>query len=261
MSWHFSAALEEAFSEACSSDGAPSAPWRLTPTALDDSCSDKMKVTCHRSPFGTMFVPSTDGPGVELLTLFLEDSRARTLVQRVEGQGLKGNEAGCGRSLLGSLARYDHDSCSWKTPQCSLLGGSDTFSGTWPRWGTMHDGVCWGQSTRAPLTRERDFGLWPTPTTRDRGKDAPNRKGSPSLAVAARTWMTPMASDWKNRGTKEYRKGREVQLQTQVGGQLNPDWVEWLMGWPIGWTASKPLATGRFRQWQSSHGKPCRRGE
>ena len=56
-------------------------------------------------------------------------------------------------------------------------------------------------------------------------------------------------------------KGREVQLQTQVGGQLNPDWVEWLMGWPIGWTASKPLATGRFRQWQSSHGKPCRRGE
>jgi hypothetical protein len=23
------------------------------------------------------------------------------------------------------------------------------------------------------------------------------------------------------------------------GGQLNPEWVEWLMGWPIGWTELK----------------------
>ncbi len=27
------------------------------------------------------------------------------------------------------------------------------------------------------------------------------------------------------------------------GGKLNPDWVEWLMGWPIGWTALKHLET------------------
>jgi site-specific DNA-cytosine methylase len=26
-------------------------------------------------------------------------------------------------------------------------------------------------------------------------------------------------------------------LRTQVGGQLNPTWVEWLMGFPTGWTA------------------------
>ncbi len=36
---------------------------------------------------------------------------------------------------------------------------------------------------------------------------------------------------------------------------LNPNWVEWLMGWPIGWTALKPLATDRFRQWRDSHGR------
>ena len=28
-----------------------------------------------------------------------------------------------------------------------------------------------------------------------------------------------------------------------TGGKLNPDWVEWLMGWPIGWTELKPLET------------------
>lgn len=39
-----------------------------------------------------------------------------------------------------------------------------------------------------------------------------------------------------------------------AGGQLNPDWVEWLMGWPIGWTDLKPLAMARWREWCVSHG-------
>ena len=47
---------------------------------------------------------------------------------------------------------------------------------------------------------------------------------------------TPIATDWKNRCCKDFRKNREFQLQTYVGGQLNPTWVEWLMGFPIGWT-------------------------
>jgi DNA (cytosine-5)-methyltransferase 1 len=38
------------------------------------------------------------------------------------------------------------------------------------------------------------------------------------------------------------------------GGQLNPTWVEWLMGWPLEWTDLRPLATDKFRQWRHSHG-------
>jgi hypothetical protein len=34
-------------------------------------------------------------------------------------------------------------------------------------------------------------------------------------------------------------------LSEQIGGSLNPTWVEWLMGWPLGWTDLKPLATGK----------------
>lgn len=34
------------------------------------------------------------------------------------------------------------------------------------------------------------------------------------------------------------------------GGQLNPDWVEWLMGWPIGWTRITPLKELDWRDWQ-----------
>jgi hypothetical protein len=43
-------------------------------------------------------------------------------------------------------------------------------------------------------------------------------------------------------------------LPSQVGGQLNPTWVEWLMGWPLGWTDLKPLETGKSQLWLHSHG-------
>lgn len=44
-------------------------------------------------------------------------------------------------------------------------------------------------------------------------------------------------------------------LNAEVGGQLNPRWVEWLMGWPIGWTSLEPLATDKYQEWQLAHGE------
>ena len=35
----------------------------------------------------------------------------------------------------------------------------------------------------------------------------------------------------------------------------NPPFLEWLMGWPIGWTAIRPLETGKYQQWLDLHGK------
>lgn len=37
----------------------------------------------------------------------------------------------------------------------------------------------------------------------------------------------------------------------QPGGQLNPDWVEWLMGWPIGWTSLEPLTELIWLDWSA----------
>ena len=31
--------------------------------------------------------------------------------------------------------------------------------------------------------------------------------------------------------------------------ELNPDWTEWLMGWPVGWTDLKPLDKEGFVEW------------
>lgn len=41
-----------------------------------------------------------------------------------------------------------------------------------------------------------------------------------------------------------------MKIKNETGGQLNPTWVEWLMGWPLGWTDLKPLVMGRFRNVQ-----------
>lgn len=37
-------------------------------------------------------------------------------------------------------------------------------------------------------------------------------------------------------------------------GTLNPPWIEWVMGWPLGWTDFAPLETARYRLWRQQHG-------
>jgi hypothetical protein len=34
-------------------------------------------------------------------------------------------------------------------------------------------------------------------------------------------------------------------------GRMNPDWAEWLMGWPVGWTKSHPLDEKENKRWGS----------
>jgi DNA (cytosine-5)-methyltransferase 1 len=73
---------------------------------------------------------------------------------------------------------------------------------------------------------------------------------NPNLeTVVARTmWPTPQASDNRDRGCMEdpsikrrIKMGKQIGLTTAVketrsSGSLNPQWVEWLMGYPEGWT-------------------------
>ena len=45
-----------------------------------------------------------------------------------------------------------------------------------------------------------------------------------------------------------------AEAENQTDGRLNPTWVEWFMGWPMGWTDCEPLETDRFREWLQQHG-------
>ncbi len=107
--------------------------------------------------------------------------------------------------------------------------------------------------------------VWPTPRA-SRGehrqtKQTPSQaagKHGQSLGVVVKMFPSPAARDWRS-GAGRKENGHTPQLPEVIaqegnGGQLNPDWVEWLMGWPIGWTGSKRLATAKFQQWQRQHG-------
>lgn len=235
MSWHFSQALEEAYSEECSSDGEQFAQWKSMPTAQDDLCSDKMKGTCHRSQFGMMYVPSTDTNGEELLTWFLVVSLAKTLVISANAKESQEREAGCGRKWLASFAKYNRDTHSWKTSQLSLAEEWGPFSVTWPRWGMMHDGECWGDTQPDFVLRESACGL---------------------------SLLSPVASDAMDLKfrmkslIRPHRPGANLkeQLAQQFQRRLTATTAEILLAWPEGWTDCAPLATDRFQRWLDSHG-------
>ncbi|WP_139356871.1 DNA cytosine methyltransferase [Leptospira alexanderi] len=94
--------------------------------------------------------------------------------------------------------------------------------------------------------------LWPTPTVSgNNNRKGASKKSGDGLATAVKKFPTPRA----NSGSGPSRVGHRTDLQTQAGGPLNPNWVEWLMGWPIGWSDLRPLGMDKFRQWLNWHGK------
>lgn len=233
MSWHFSQALEEEFLEATCSDGERFVLWNTAPFAPDDSCSDRMKGIFHRSLFGMMYVPSTDDHGEAILTWFLEGFPAKTSVLLVRVLGSTESDPAFGLKWSGLLAKYDRVSCSLKTAQISLITGLHESCADLPRWGLMHDGELSALPIPAHLTRERDAGLLPT----------------------------PMASDNRDRGNtlnpsiqRRMRIGKQIGLSMLFEKEPCPSCVEAMMGWPLGWTDSQPLAMDKFQQWLQQHG-------
>ena len=222
MSWLYSRALVEAFLPEKCSDGEQSAPSSGNPTQLAYLPPDKMTDFSRLSRFGMTFKPLTADRGEALLTSYLVVFPARTLAQQDEAQESTESDQECGNTWRGSLAKFDPDSRSWKTAQCSVLGGLEPFLETWPRWGLMRNGECWEQTTSAPHTSEIESGLLPTPVATD-------YKGA----------RTPEALT--KAGRNERNNLRDF-LRSRLGWKMpTPAGTEILMGWPLGWTDLKPL--------------------
>lgn len=141
---------------------------------------------------------------------------------------------GYGQSLLGSFASYDHATRSWKTSQACLFTEWEAFSETWPRAGTMRSGTCYPLHRLALRISETDCLLLPTPTTG--GLDG----GSNSRRANRRRGILPTPTVSGNRNFAGSSKKAGDGLQTVIGGPLNPPFVEWMMGFPIGHTDLEP---------------------
>ena len=114
-----------------------------------------------------------------------------------------------------------------------------------PRTGEIGSGLLHTPTSTAnqmaPSMKNRDPGSWwPTPTASEGTGAQPNtgRAGGSSLRETVKLWATPTAAIAVG-STCQVSKGKR-DLRLEVDGQLNPTWVEWLMGFPIGWTDLKP---------------------
>jgi DNA (cytosine-5)-methyltransferase 1 len=238
------------------------------------------------SQFGMTYRPLTESLGEELLMSYLAGFHAKTSVPLEKAQALTESDRECGEKWRASFVKFDPAMSLWKTHQCSLLGDLDEFSETWPQWGLMRNGECWEQQTLEQTTRGTGFGLspngvdsfhtpnttgldggsnsrkalkkkmqnWTTPTAhmaKETNAPSEHKRNTPTLTAQV-NWATPTVCGNYNR--KGASKTSGDGLATQVGGKLNPMWVEWLMGWPLGWTDLKPLEMDKSHCVQQLHG-------
>ena len=293
MSWHYSQALVAAYSEDSSVDSEPCVPSNGTHTHGMFWSPGKTTDASTRSRSGMTFKPSTDAHGEALLMSYLADSRARTSARPEKAQESTESAAECGGTWRESSVRFSLDSCSWKTHRCLWEEEVPESQVILPRWGMLDaHGVLWERTTPAHLTNGTGSGSWPTPRACMTGAATPERLNDKNRnlekAVAQTMWPTPCASEARQglqirregkKGTqqslstavifatpqaRDFRTGQQSRwenpertrnLSDQIGGQLNPTWVEWLMGWPLGWTDCAASATDKFRQWLNSHGR------
>jgi DNA (cytosine-5)-methyltransferase 1 len=248
------------------SDGEQSVPLNGNNIPQAYCAPDKMTGFSRLSRFGMTYKPLTDDLGEELCKLYREAFLVRTFPLPEKELELKENAPECGEKWHGSFVKWDPDSCSWKTHQCLLLGDLDEFSETWPQWGLMRDGECWEQRTLEQTIRGTESGLSPngvdsfhTPNTTGLDGGSNSRK---ALKKRQEKFPTPTCHNSNEKGSPSEFKRQSPGLGTVVlvdknktGGILNPTWVEWLMGWPLGWTDLKPLETDKFHCVQQQPGE------
>ena len=184
------------------------------------------------------------------------------------------------------LSKTSGDGLATAVKMCKTPAASDGYTG-----GLKKDEVKFGNS--GSLAQEVESGFlethrkWPTPSVSDteggqqsdrveqtqsgayilRKKNKPDSTFGAKLSDAVlfeekKMWPTPQTRDYKDtlnsRPNKQEhlldRVRQKIAMENSTGGQLNPTWVEWLMGWPLGWTDLKPLETDKYQQWLQQHG-------
>jgi hypothetical protein len=148
---------------------------------------------------------------------------------------------------VGSLERMLLVTSPWASTTCYL---------TWKAKATPQGRLLLELAPSMPRTGDLASGLWPTPAAWDGQRGARKPDGKRGMALSdltkAHLWPTPAARDYKGANSEEHlskARGHHDQLPNAVkmaghqDGSLNPPWVEWLMGYPVGWTDLKVLGT------------------
>src|SRR3990167_3650492 len=246
-----------------------------TPTRSDTHPSWERRMNngigVRKSPIPNLAAEAWMGQPYSTLSLEVSPASLIRLQESVKGLVISVTS---GRSSGASLARLNPDG-SWLRMyqdcyQAMLDGSLEEYCQTWPRWGTMLDGVLTELSTWERGTGETGCSLWPTPSSQLAGEGELLEKAETvngqkpqrnqrvynpdtgkhiqvTLNRAVRLWPTPNSFDALDSRTikgAEHMKSwigapclTEVigKIEGQNTGALNPEWVTWLMGFPPGW--------------------------
>ena len=128
----------------------------------------------------------------------------------------------------------------WPTPLAQ-----EAKHGTVTEWEMTTDHAATKNSLRVQVAKA----MWPTPTVQDSNKATKKWRDDHQNNLTAavfnpeKLWPTPSAPNAKGAvqdrfyGSETYRHNLDEAVRThKYDGQLNPQWVEWLMGYPEGWT-------------------------
>ena len=156
---------------------------------------------------------------------------------------------------LGSLVRMLVGSSTWHSTRCYLI---------WKLKITKSKRSLFQLVPKTPSIAGTESGslqsgyMIPTPSTTEAPNKNANTNGPKTLTEVSKTrwspgqlWPTPCATEVRQgyQDRTRGKKGSQESLTTKVinseggpqvvTGKLNPMWVEWLMGYPIGWTDLK----------------------
>lgn len=267
MTWHYldensipssySPELEEVSSGLNSSAIAPSVLLSLIPTR-DGFSSRDSKIGCSQDSRSGMTSPhSTGGHGEAEHIASPADFPAPISPQQTQKEpGFKAPAPVSGGRWRELSVKYDPNTSSWKTHRCLFVVALPWSSVTLPRSGMMLGGVCWELITSEHPTSGTASGSWlPTPTATPYGS---NRGGGHGRTGKIRYSLSSMARHnlWPTPTTNglDGGSGHRRHPNFQPAGTLHPAFLEWLMGWPIGWTGIEPLAMDKFPTAMQLHG-------
>ena len=144
----------------------------------------------------------------------------------------------CSPGYLKPLADYDPDTQSWRMFGVISLWEEQRSLETLPPSGMTRSGVLYQLPALARHTSENELLLLPTPTAVMRPMEGNVRLYRKQVMAGLMSEAEANAilgkSVWAAQGklpSLEVHPSNET-----VTGKINPAWVEWLMGFPIGWT-------------------------
>jgi len=184
------------------------------------------------------------------------------------------------KALLISTKAWYSDRClmTWKKKvskanvllfqlQASVHGINENESGLLPTPRAQEPGRTregYGRALGELMEGKQQIKMYPTPTQDSASERTKKYKqGGTPLTMAVKMFPTPTARDWhtpmnpnyvhqNNKGWTTIRKGSGVKYgasvpdvvnklnQEKLGGKLNPEFVEFLMGYPMNWTKIDP---------------------